>query len=209
MNHSRKKTVRPMYTSPGVSSESMTPTTDDRTKKRHRTHGTSAPIPYWFAEAVDRKRREKRLTLIELGVAAAKAAHRPRPWRHPSIHRFFNGSPTAELAEAFCRLFPELPRWAYYPQDEEEAFDYEKVRLDADARRKKQERVAPMARAIDERAGVVPGPVQPDGDAVASRDGLEVEAARGGRRDRRVRADLSRGGRRVAASRSRSSSRRS
>lgn len=113
------------------------------------TRGSRAPVPKWWISAARRRVRSQRLSLQALGEQLAEVAERDQPWSYVSLIRFFDGKPTAEIADAFLRLFPELPEYVYYPRSMAEARAFASIRdaIDEKARR-------PLLRAIDRRAGV-------------------------------------------------------
>lgn len=188
----------------------MRQTSDVRTKTTLR--GSRSPVPQWWLKVAERRFRQEQptLTLSTLGAKLAEAVQRPKPWRHPSVLRFFDGQPTAEMADAFLRLFPELPRYVYFPEDEIEANAFEAIRVFADARRQKRPTLQPLLRAVDrrtvDRAGVVAAPGAVADAVLPSPDGSKETPGGVGRGHVR---DIPGGARRMAAARSRPRSRRS
>jgi hypothetical protein len=79
---------------------------------------------------------EDTLTLDELGAELAKATGRATPWSHTTLSKFFSRRlVTGDIADAIVKKFPELPSYAYFPRDQEEAMEYEMIRKASDARR--------------------------------------------------------------------------
>ncbi len=121
------------------------PKIDTVTKRR----GVRAPVPSWWIELAERRcKREPTkdparpgapLNLDELGVLLAATVGRPAPWHHTLLSKFFSRHlVTGEIADAIRQTFPELPLYAYYPANAEEAMEYEVVRKGIEAKRTRE-----------------------------------------------------------------------
>ena len=138
-----------MYTN-GAISLGMPASAEGEEKNRR---GSRTAVPWWWIQYAERWNRDHGTvkTNAELGVKLAEVLGRPEPFSYVTIGRFWSGKiPTDQIAEALLLLYPDLPPFAVYPGDLEEALEIQAVQRRAAARRKEagsglQERRAKLA----------------------------------------------------------------
>lgn len=128
------------------------PASEARVKKTQR--GARTAVPWWWIQYAERWHRDHGDTKsnAELGAKLAAALNRDEgPFSHVTIGRFWSGEiPTDQIAQGLMLLYPDLPPFAAYPGDLEEALEIQSVQRRAATRRKQsgsglQERRAKLA----------------------------------------------------------------
>lgn len=101
--------------------------------------GSRTAVPWWWIQYAERWNRDHGTvkTNAELGVKLAEVLGRPEPFSYVTIGRFWSGKiPTDQIAEALLLLYPDLPPFAVYPGDLEEALEIQAVQRRAESRRR-------------------------------------------------------------------------
>lgn len=179
-----------MYTNGAISLDMTASAAGDEKNRR----GSRTAVPSWWIQYAERWNRDHGTTKTnaELGAKLAEVLGRPEPFSYVTIGRFWSGKiPTDQIAEALLLLYPDLPPFAVYPGDLEEALEIQAVQRRADSRRRGSrtdlaKRRAELASEIVDRATrSTPDPGDDDRQSSAVASDHEVSKGRSGGAGRR------------------------
>ena len=88
--------------------------------------GTSIHIPAWWRALLDSSLEGEERTHQQLAEELSKLAGRADAWDRSKVTNFINDeNTTVEMALAFSKLYPSIPRIVFYPRSYREAMALE------------------------------------------------------------------------------------